>query len=169
MATTLKTTVTAKIEGQLKNLLDLSTPVDAFTVSTAIQLANGVGAAQADLLFHDQRTLAASGTEDLDLAGVLASPYGATLTFVELRAILIIAASTNTNNVNITRPASNGVPLFLAASDGIPVPPGGAFLWTCPADGKVTVTAATGDLITVTNAAAGTSVTYNVVLIGTSA
>ena len=169
MATTLKTTVTARIEGQFKNLLDLSTPVDAFTVSAAIQLANGVGAAQADLLFHDQRTLAASGTEDLDLAGSLSSPYGATLTFVELRAILFKAAATNTNNVRVTRPAANGVPLFLAASDGIDVPPGGVFMWSCPADGKVTVTAATGDLITVTNSSSGTSVTYDVVIIGTSA
>jgi len=168
MATTLKTTVTARIEGTFKNLLDLSAPVDNFVIAAAIQLASGTGSAQADLLFHDQRTLAASGTEDLDLAGVLASPFGATLTFVELRGIVIKASATNTNNVNFTRPAANGVPLFLAASDGIPIPPGGVFLWSCPADGKVPVTAATGDLITLTNAAAGTSVTYDVVIVGTS-
>lgn len=169
MATTLKTVVTAEISAVFRNLLDLGTPTDTFEETVKIQLANGVGANSADLMFHDQRTLAASGTEDLDLAGVLASPFGATLTFVELRAILIKAAAGNTNNVNITRPASNGVPLFLAASDGIPVPPGGVFLWSCPADGKVTVTASTGDLITVTNSAGSTTVTYDVVIIGTSA
>lgn len=168
MATTLRTTVTAKIEGTFKNLLDLSTPVDNFSISTGIQLASGTGSAQADLLFHDQRTLAASGTEDLDLAGVLASPYGATLTFAEIRAIMFKASATNTNNVRVTRPAANGVPLFLAASDGIDVPPGGVFLWSCPADGKLPVTAATGDLITVTNSAAGTPVTYDVIIVGTS-
>lgn len=169
MATTLKSIITAKIESTYRNVLDLGTPTDAFTKTLKIELANGTGANSNDLMFHDQRTLNASATEDLDLAGVLASPFGATLTFVELRAVLITAASGNTNNVNVTRPASNGVPLFLAASDGIAVQPGGAFLWTCPADGKVTVTAATGDLLTITNSAGSTPVTYDVVILGVSA
>lgn len=169
MSTTLRTIVRAQVEATYKNLLDLSQPVDNLAKTLTVELANGTGASSADLMFHDQRTLTASGTEDLDLAGGLTNPFGATLTFVELRAILITAASGNTNNVNITRPASNGVPLFLAASDGIAVPPGGAFLWTCPADGKVTVTASTGDLLTITNSAGSTSVTYDVVILGVSA
>jgi hypothetical protein len=168
MATTLKTTVTAQISATYKNVLDLSSPADTFLKKVSIELANGTGSSQADLMFHDQRTIAASGTEDLDLAGVLASPFGATLTFVELRVIMISASSSNTNNVRVTRPASNGVPLFLAASDGIDIPPGGVFLWSCPADGKVTVTAATGDLLTVANSSSGTSVTYDVIIIGAS-
>lgn len=169
MAKTLKTIVTAQIEATYKNLLDLSTPVDSLLKKMKIELASGTGANSADLLFHDQRTLAASATEDLDLAGVLADAYGATLTFVELRAVLISAASGNTNNVNVTRPASNGVPLFLAASDGIAVQPGGLFMWSCPADAKVAVTASTGDLLTITNSAGSTPVTYDVVIVGTSA
>jgi hypothetical protein len=169
MATTLKTVVTAQIATTFKNLIDLSTPTDEATLTAKVQLSNGTGANSADLQWHDQRTLSASATEDLDLAAVLTSVFGATLTFVELRAIMIKAAAANTNNVNLTRPASNGVPLFLAAGDGIPVPPGGAFLWTCPADGKVTVTASTGDLLTLTNSAGSTSVTYDVFIVGTSA
>lgn len=169
MATTLKTIVTAQIETTFKNLLDLSTPVDTLTETAKIQLANGTGASSADLCFHDQRTINASSNEDLDLAGSLAGPFGAAQVFVELRAIMIKAASGNTNNVRVTRPASNGVPLFLAASDGIDVPPGGVFLWSCPADGKVTVTASTGDLINIANSSSGTSVTYDVVIVGTSA
>jgi hypothetical protein len=169
MATTLRTIVTAQIETTFKNLLDLSTPVDTLSKRTKIELDNGTSSSQADLSFHDQRTLAASGTEDLDLAGSLAGPFGASQVFVELRAILISASSANTNNVRVTRPAANGVPLFLAASDGIDIPPGGVFLWSCPADGKVSVTAGTGDLITITNSSSGTSVTYDVVLVGTSA
>jgi hypothetical protein len=170
MATTLKTIVTAQIDAVYKNLLDLGTPTDTFLKKTKIELANGTGANSGDLMFHDTRTVNASSNEDLDLAAVLTNPLtGAAMTFVELRAILISAASANTNNVRVTRPASNGVPLFLAASDGIDVPPGGVFLWSCPADGKVTVTASTGDLINVANSSSGTSVTYDVVIIGTSA
>jgi hypothetical protein len=169
MATTLKATVTAQIEATFKNVLDLGTPTDAFLKRTKIELSNGTGANSADLMFHDQRTINASSNEDLDLAGSLAGPFGASQVFVELRAILISAAAGNTNNVRVTRPASNGVPLFLAASDGIDVPPGGVFLWSCPADGKVTVTASTGDLINIANSSSGTSVTYDVVIIGSSA
>lgn len=169
MATTLKAIITAQIDAVYRNVLDLGTPTDSFLKKTKIELAEGTGANSADRMFHDQRTIAASGTEDLDLAGSLSGPFGNTLTYVELRAILISASSSNTNNVRVTRPASNGVPLFLAASDGIDIPPGGVFLWSCPADGKVTVTAGTGDLITVANSSSGTSVTYDVVIIGTSA
>ncbi|MEV6306481.1 hypothetical protein AB0M02_44235 [Actinoplanes sp. NPDC051861] len=169
MPTTLKTIVTAQIEAVYKNVLDLGTPTDNLLKKVKIELADGTGANSADRMFHDQRTLAASASEDLDLAGVLASPFGATLTFVELRAVMICAASTNTNNVRVTRPASNGVPLFLAASDGLDIPPGGLFLWSCPADGKVSVTAGTGDLLTVANSSSGSTVTYDVVIVGTSA
>ncbi len=169
MATTLSTIVTAKIETTFRNVLDLSVPVDTLTKQTKIELSNGTSSNNADLCFHDQRTLGASGTEDLDLAGSLAGPFGASQVFVELRAVLFSAASANTNNVLVSRPASNGVPLFSAAGDQIIIPPGGVFLWSCPADGKIPVTASTGDLITVTNSAGSTSVTYDVVIIGVSA
>lgn len=133
--------------------------------------ASGVAANQADTLYVATLTLGASGTADLDLAGVLVGPLGgAALTFVKIKAILIRAALGNTNNVRVTRPASNGVPIFLAASDGLDIPPGGLFAYIAPGlAGIATVTPATGDLITVTNSGAGTSVSYDVVLIGTSA
>jgi hypothetical protein len=169
MSTTLKTIVTAQIDATYSNLLDLGTGVDNFLKRTKIEMTNGTGAGAADRMFHDQRTINASANEDLDLAGVLANEFGSTLTFVELRAVMIFAASGNTNNVLVSRPASNGVPLFSAAGDEIIVPPGGVFLWACPADGKITVTAATGDLLHVANSSSGTSVTYDVVIIGTSA
>jgi hypothetical protein len=170
MATSLKTKLLVQLQATYKNLLDLGSPTDSFEKRQLIELSNGTGANAADLMFHDRRTLAASGTEDLDLAAGLTNPLtGASMTFAEVRAVVITAASGNTNNVRVTRPASNGVPLFVAAGDGIDVPPGGAFCWSCPADGKVAVTAGTGDLITVTNSSSGTSVTYDVVIIGTSA
>lgn len=171
MSTTLNSIITAQISATYKNLLDLGTPTDSFLKKVSIELANGTSANSADLMFHDQRTLGASATEDLDLAGSLTNPLtGAAMTFVELRAFMVFASASNTNNVQVTRPASNGVPSwFLAAGDGVALPPGGVFLWACPADGKVTVTASTGDLITVTNSAGSTSVTYDVVILGTSA
>ncbi|MFC8432251.1 hypothetical protein [Streptomyces sp. NPDC057253] len=148
--------------------LDLVTGQATVDLLKEIVLGSGTSSGQADRLFTDRRTLAASATENLDLAAVLLDAFNATLTFVKLKAILIIADSGNTNNVNVIREATNGVPLFLAAGDGVPVQPGGIFLWVAPGAG-VTVTPSTGDLITVTNSAGGTPVTYDVYLLGTSA
>ncbi len=165
----LTTSITCGMGGSLTSALDLGTVTFPFTSNANATLATGTGANQADLVFADQRTLAASATEDLDLAGVLISGAGAVLTFAKLKAIYIKAASANTNNVVVSRPASNGVPLFSAAGDALAILPGGAFMWFAPGLAGVTVTAATGDLITLTNSAAGTSVTYDVIIVGTSA
>ena len=140
---------------------DLSVLKDTLDYMKNLIWASGTGANQADVLWHDQRTLTASATEDLDLAGSLTGVLaGTTLTYVELKGLIIFAAAANTNDVQLTRPASNGVPLFLAASDGLAVGPGGLFVWLNPGDGGVTVTAGTGDLLTLTNSAGGTSVVH---------
>lgn len=165
----LTSTVKLAVGAKLTSALDLGTATAPALKEFALTLANGTGANQADLVWSDRRTLAASATEDLDLAGTLAGPLGGTLTFARVKALLVTAASGNTNNVRVTRPAANGLPLFLAASDGLDVRPGGAFLWVAPDATGVAVTAGTGDLLTVTNSAGTTGVTYDVVVLGASA
>lgn len=165
----LSTKLTTSLAATLTNALDLSTVSDPLSFSSRYEWTSGTGANAADMLWHDTRTLSASATEDLDLAGVLTNAFGVTQTFARIKAIVVSAASGNTNNVNVTRPASNGVPLFLAASDGIPVRPGGEFIWVAPDATAVAVTAGTGDLLTFTNSAGSTSVTYSVMIIGASA
>lgn len=166
---TLSTSLSVGLRSTLSSALDLVTTQAPMDYSKVISLTSGTGANQADKIFADTRTLAASATEDLDLAGVLSDPLGAALTFARIKAVLIRAAPGNTNNVNVTRPASNGVPLFLAAGDGLAVRPGGLFLWVAPDATGVAVTAGTGDLLTLTNSSSGTSVTYDVIIIGASA
>jgi hypothetical protein len=165
----LSTKLTTSLVATLTDALDLSTASDPLSYATTYNLTSGTGASQADMLWHDRRTLSASATEDLDLAGVLVNGLGDTQTFARIKMVVVGAASGNTNNVNVTRPASNGVPLFLAASDGIPVRPGGMFLWVATDATAVAVTAGTGDLLTFTNSAGSTSVTYDIILIGASA
>jgi hypothetical protein len=168
MSATLTTTLDVNLLAIAANALDLGSVSAPYTVNKRIKLTSGTGAQQADLIFTDTRTVSASGTDALDLAGSLTGSFGATLTIVKLKLMLVRAASGNTNNVRVNRPASNGVPLFLAASDGIDVLPGGLFCWCAPGAG-VTVTASTGDLLNIDNSSSGTSVSYDVVLIGTSA
>ena len=165
----LTSSITTKITANQTNVIDLGAGVFPLNLSVKTSMADGTGSGQSDLLFSDQRTLSASATEDLDLAGSLTDAFGSTLTFVKIKAIVITAAAGNTNNVTVSPDATNGFTgPFNAVADLISIPPGGSFVVTAPASGW-TVTASTGDLLTLANSGAGTSVTYDIVLIGTSA
>jgi hypothetical protein len=153
----------------LNSALDLQTRSSNVSTTYSKQFTNGAGANQADRVWTDQRTVAASATDTIDLAGSLSDAFGAALSFARVKAILVQAATGNSNNVNVVRPASNGVPLFLAAGDGVPVKPGGLWLWVAPDAAGVAVTAGTGDLLDFVNSGAGSPVTYDVVIIGASA
>lgn len=131
-------------------------------------IAAGTGSGQADKKWSDRRTIAPSATDSLDLAGILADLFG-TITFVKLKAVVLYSAAANLNNIQILRPAANGVALFGAASGQLAdLTPGGIFAWASPA-GVLAVTPGTGDLISVVNAAGTNSVSYDIHLVGTSA
>lgn len=128
-------------------------------------LAGTAAVGQSNVLYAAQRTLAASANEDIDLRGALTDALGASIAAAELVLVYIAAAAGNTNSVQVTRPASNGIPgPFLAAGDGLSLPPGDFFLVTNR--GGIAVTAGTGDLINVANGGAGTPVTYDIVVLG---
>src|SRR5262245_14274953 len=144
----------------------LTAPSLPFTYFKAWALSSGVGANQGDRLYQAQRTIAASATDSLDVAGTLVDVYGATITLARLKALMVVASGANTNNVHVTRPAANGVAIFLAAGDGIVVRPGGAFLWFAPDAIGIPVTAGSADLIDIINGAGSTSVVYDIMAIG---
>jgi hypothetical protein len=167
----LSSTIKLAVAANLTSVQDLGTASAPASLSSSVTLTTGTGAGQADKIFADTRTLAASATEDLDLAAVLTDGLGSTITFARIKAVVVRASAENTNLVQVTRPASNGVPLFMAAGDGIALRPGetfGVFAGVEDAVGHV-VTAGTGDLLTLTNSAGSTSVTYDVIIIGCSA
>lgn len=148
----------------------LSRPSDSLDHNNTYSWSNGVAANQADRQYHAQPTLAASASLTLDLAANLTDKFGATITFAKVKKIIVKAALGNTNNVNVTRPATNGVPIFLAASDGIGVPPGGEFVLVAPGlAGIASVVDTSAQDITFTNSGAGTAVTFDVIIEGTSA
>ena len=163
--------VTVEVAATHVSLLDLANATVPLSVARAIALADGTGLGQADRIFHDRRTLAASANEDLDLAGVLTDAFGAVITFARIKALLIAADPGNTNNVIVGNAATNGFISWVgAATHTVTVRPGGLLLLLAAADVTAyAVTAATADLLRVANSGAGTSVTYDVVLIGASA
>jgi hypothetical protein len=158
--------IALNIKAKQTGSADLGTPQILVDIEKLLDFTPGTAAVgQANVMFSDTRTLAASATEDLDLAGLLTDALGATVAAAEIVAIYVGAAAGNTNNVNVSRPATNGFAgPFLAASDGLAIAPGD-FMLVTNRNGW-TVTAATGDLITITNSGAGTGVDYDVLLIG---
>lgn len=120
---------------------------------------------KADILYKADRTLAASATENLDLAGVLATAIGQTIAAAEITAIIIEAAAGNTNDVRYGPGASAGALLgFNAATDRRNVSPGDFDVLTSRRGWPVTAT--TADILTVLNGGAGTPITYTITIIG---
>jgi hypothetical protein len=158
-------TIDLHISAKQTGSADLGTPTMLASVSKLLEFTPGTAAiSQANVLFSDTRTLAASATENLDVAGVLADALGATIAAAEIVAIYVAAAAGNTNDVQLTRPAANGLVAFLAAGDGLAIGPGDCFLFTNRKG--ITVTPATGDLLTLTNSAGTTGVTYDILILG---
>lgn len=155
-----------RLNAILQKALDLDTPIDPLIYSLQRTMSNGTTSGLVSQMWHDQRTLSASASEDLDLAGSLTNAFGVTLTFATIKFVLVVAAAGNTNNVEVTRKATTGIPLFMADGDGISLQPGDLFLYHSPLVGK-TITATTDDTLTFTNSAGSTGVTYDVILVGT--
>ena len=145
---------------------DLGTPKMRATADKILSLVEGTDATnKANILFADTRTIAASANENIDLAGALSDAFGASIVAAEIVAIYIAAKAANTNNVNVTRPASNGfIGPFLAASDGVAIKPGEYALFVSQSGWAVT--AATGDLLNIANSAGGTGVDYDIIVVG---
>lgn len=151
--------------------LDLGTAQAQLSKSYTVDLANGTAAGQADRTFHDTRTLAASATEDLDLAGVLTDAFGTVLTFARIKGLVVSAAAGNSNNVIVGGAASNGFVSWVGgATHTVTLRPGATFvLMAGTADSTgYAVTAATGDLLRIGNSGAGSTVTYDIAVIGCS-
>lgn len=165
----LTATVKLGVNATQTSSVDLGTITFPLSYANSLSYTSGTGTGAADRMFTDTRTLPASANEDIDLSGSLTDAFGVTVTFARIKAVIVVADSANTNSVNVIRPASNGVPLFLAASDGIQLAAGEMFMWAGNGATGKAVTASTADLINIANSAAGTSVTYTIIVIGASA
>lgn len=157
------------IEATLTGASDLGAPKQAVKLSELVQFAAGTDAVgKADILFADTRTLAASGTENLDFAGGLTDALGGTVVAAEIVAIFIRAAAGNTNDIRFGPASENGfIGPFADEADRLNVKPGEFQLLVSRKGWPVTAT--TADLLTVLNSAAGSSVTYDVVVLGRTA
>jgi hypothetical protein len=164
----LKSKAIVNVEARQTQASDLGEGVGSLVKSYGTQFADGTGAGQANVIFHDQRTLAASALDQLDLSGTLAGTFG-NVTFARVKAIIVKAADGNTNDVTIG--GGNFATWAGTGTDLVKIRPGGTFALTVgSADATgYAVTATTADILRISNAAGGTSVTYDVIVIGASA
>lgn len=163
----LTATIKASIAATLTGSNDMGTPTHDFTEAFNLLMENGTGANQANNVFSDERTLAASAAEDLDLAGSLTNAFGTTLTFTAVKAIMVVASAANTNNVTIGQSGSSAFAgPFNATLNAVAISPGGVFLVLNPSAAGWAVTPTTADLLRLGNSGAGSSVTYRIVIIG---
>jgi len=168
----LTTELTAQVIATYTSALDLGTVALPLNYRARVNLTSGTAAGAADLLFTDTRTVAASSDDDLDLAGGLTDSFGTSLTFVKVKALVVTAASGNTNNVILGGDATSTFLTWVESeADAVVLRPGATLaLFAGEADATgYAVTATTGDLLRISNSGAGSSVTYSIVIIGTSA
>lgn len=133
---------------------------------TATELTSGTGEYEINKVYTAERSLSASGTEDIDVAGGISDGLGSTITMTAVKAVMVLADKDNTNDVVVGGDTTDSLlGIFSAEAGAINVKPGGAFIWVAPKTGAA-VTATTGDQLMITNGSSGTSVTYKIVILG---
>ncbi len=165
-AATLSTQVEVKVAPTLTGTVGLATATASASGLSSFTLANGVGASQGDMVYTQTATITTGATLSLDVKGAMVDAFGAAFTPAKLRLVYIASRSANTTNVTLFGNAAS--PLILSvATTTTTLSPGDIFLVTRRAAAGITCTAATADIIDVTNAA-GASAIVDIVLIGTS-
>lgn len=137
-----------------------------FDAFKSVQLDSGTGAGQVDLVWSDRRTLTASSSENLDLAGSLLKVFAGTATFVKVK-LVILYNRTSGQTLSFKVGSSNGwTGILNGTTDSLTVKGGGFAIWYDPTG--TTVTASTGDIVTVSNSS-GSSMDYDIFILGTTA
>lgn len=161
---------TININGKQTGTASLgSTPNSNRTITLAQSYTDGTDANQHDQLYMAERTVGDGANDDIDLSGVLTDAYGNTITAAEMVEITIINkqfdGTANTTDLTIDGTVTNGFKGFLNAAGTIgPIGPGGHFTIGCPDAGGIgTITAATEDLVRITNSA-GAANSYQIAI-----
>lgn len=134
---------------------------------TPISYPAGSGSGQVQNEFCQQRTLAASASDSLDLSGGgLVDGLGNALTFANVKAIEVEADAGNGANIVIGAAGSNP---FLGPLGGttptIALPAGGRFLVAHPGAGW-TVTNSSNDMLKIANSDGANQAKYTIKIIG---
>ena len=134
--------------------------------SKAVALTGGTGAGKADKLYSAAINIAASGNTTINLT-TGDDVFGVALAMVKVKAIVVEADATNTNDIVIGNGTNPLVGPFGAGNQTIAVKPGG--MLTIASKDGYSVVASTGDVVKITNSSSGSAVTGKIAIIGASA
>jgi len=172
MAMTVAATITANMSVNVGGTIDGQTGSHKPSLSVSHSLTNGSGAdnkANACIVKLSEAILAGA-TETVDLSGYTNGFFGETVTMVGLKYLMLKNTSTTSTTVLELGADAASVPIFNAVTNAIKVPAGGFVVWGVNTDdGKITVTAGTGDIISVKNLDGANAGAYELVLIGETA
>ena len=165
-ASDFKGTVRLTVAADYTKSMDLSTARDRLDKVFEQLFTTGTGSSQANVLWHDERTLTDGSNENLDLSGVLMDSFGDSVALVKVKGLIIKNQST-TQTLSVGGAASAQFSTWVGAvTDIVKVPPGGVLCLFNPAG--YTVTNTTADLLKILNSA-GASCIYDIIIIGNGA
>lgn len=167
MAKTLNSVMSLTLTGMYKNETDALTygvPSNELSISENDTMSTGTSANQSDLRYHISTTRATGGTDTYDVYGTLTDVFGDTLSMAVVTAVFV---KNNTSSTGADLTLGGTLDIFSDASDIMVLEPEGIIFWYSPVDGAA-VSAGTTDSLTLTNAS-GTTISYDLVIIGRSA
>lgn len=170
MTQALTSSVAVELAWLLSEADDLDTPkVEAYR-RVFHSFASGSGSGQANKLFRDSRSLAASASETLDLSALTENIIGdsRTVAFATVRALLVVNTSTPSDSILTVTTSGTSDPLtalFGGAAGTQKLGPGDAWLFTRRLAG-ITVDSGNKDL-KFTNSDNDATTTYDLIIIGT--
>jgi hypothetical protein len=168
MADSLSVDLDFTLRAVWKDTQDLGTIMDSPVLNLDDTLADGVGLDLADILWHDERTLAAT-SETLDLSALTRTVFGdsATVAFVKVKGFIIKNKATTAGfNLTVGNAASNGWTGWTnPATATVAIGPNA---WRGFWEPSLAGVAVSGTNKNVKIDAGATSVTYRIFVIGTS-
>ncbi|MBI2826707.1 MAG: hypothetical protein HYX69_18705 [Planctomycetia bacterium] len=171
MSDTLSAEIDASLVWLFQDSLGLTTIADASRLEYSASLADGTGNDQADKLWHDLRSVAASGQDDLVLSNLPQTIFGSavSIALAKVKALLIVnAATTVGEDLIVGAAASNpwGAP-FGATGHQVRVPADACLLLVNKKSGW-TVAAGASDKLRVANVGTG-AISYKIAVVGVQA
>lgn len=143
----------------------LTTVTDILSKNYTQSWSDGTGANQAKAIYHANRTISASGSETLDLNASLTDAFGASFTCTAVKALVVHAATGNTNNVLVGGGSTDITTIFSDTSDRLIIRPNGTLMLTAPDTTGYAITAGSADQLTFANSGGSTSVNYDLTIL----
>ena len=159
----LSTLLTLKVSALQENARDLVTGRADLAKKYTVTLPTGTGAGQADHAFSDQYSIAASGTQIVDLSAI-ANGVGQSIKFTNVKAIIV--SQTGGSSIKVAPNATEGFADWIGGTTpSVEIGDGGVMVVSEPAAGWG-ITDNVDDKLLITNNDGSNTAVVDVIVIG---